>query len=199
MKGPVCIYGGHMLQVPLPESPKVKNAPGQLNGIHLGYSSIILALGILVLSVCTSQTSWAQSKALFLSPGIKMSHAFGEQGGFVFGLELSCYGEIRSRREDLDLAGFLIDVDWCNNQTRIQLGLEGSHRFVGFSIGPSLILNQEQHTFGVTGTLYSWFIILPYYGYTYVFDKPDIHELGLYIKIPIQISGRRFFGGSLGG
>jgi hypothetical protein len=92
--------------VHFPDSPTIRCARCRLNGIQFGCRTIIFTLSILILSVCRSQMSWAQSNAVFLSPGIKLSHAFGEDGGFVFGIELSCYREIGPPGKDLDFAGF---------------------------------------------------------------------------------------------
>jgi hypothetical protein len=93
----------------------------------------------------------------------------------------------------------LVDIDKCKDLTKVHFGIEASYRLVGASIGPSLLFNQEWQGFGMTGTLYSWVLVLPYYGYTYVFERSDIHELGVYVKLPIQISGRPFFDFRVGG
>jgi hypothetical protein len=69
----------------------------------------------------------------------------------------------------------------------------------GVSIGPSLLLGEDWKGYGITGTLYSWYFVMPYYGYTYVFQQSDIHELGFYLKLPIPISGKRYFDLGMGG
>jgi hypothetical protein len=168
-------------------------------GKQLKARSIILACAVLLLQLSWKDACWSQSDAYFLSPGIKLAYAFGQNGGFVVGLELSFYRVISIRGEDQGFAGFLVDIDKCKDLTKVHFGIEASYRLVGASIGPSLLFNQEWQGFGMTGTLYSWVLVLPYYGYTYVFERSDIHELGVYVKLPIQISGRPFFDFRVGG
>ena len=119
-------------------------------GKKLKARNIFLACGVLSLQMSWNDICWAQSDAYFLSPGIKLSYAFGENGGLVVGLELSFYRVISIRGEDQGFAGFLVDIDKCKDMTKVHFGIEASYRLVGASIGPSMLFTQDWRGFGMT-------------------------------------------------
>lgn len=156
---------------------------------------------LLVLIVTSSGLAYDDGPYYFVSPGIKMSYVFGSEGGFSFGWEVSVYRTIgwKPRGEEEGYVGIALSIDWCKSVTKLQLGFEGSQRFMGLCLGPSLVLREDAGILGVSATLYSWFVVLPYYTYTFLPGYADIHELGGFIKIPIQLNGRSIFAFRVGG
>jgi hypothetical protein len=137
----------------------------------------------------------------FIAPGIKMCYAFGNTSGFSFGWELSVYRTIDWSGDGSEegMVGIAIDIDWCKSRMKVHVGLEGSQRLVGFCLGPSMVFRDGERQIGMTGTAYTWFLLMPYYSYTYVSGMPDIHEAGTFLKIPIQLNGRSVFRFNVGG
>ena len=157
--------------------------------------------GLCILTLVTTLDAGSEELRLFISPGIKLAYAIGEPSGFTFGWELSIYktGAWDPKGAEEGYVGLALDIDWCKSTTKYHIGFEGSQRMVGACIGPSAIVRDGKTYFGVTGTVYSWFVFLPYYSYTYVHEASDIHELGGYIKIPIQLTGHSIFDFRVGG
>jgi hypothetical protein len=151
--------------------------------------------GLLVLIVTSSSLAYEDGPYYFVSPGIKMSYAFGAAGGFSFGWELSVYRTIawKPRGDEEGYIGIALSIDWCKATTKVQMGFEGSQRIVGVCVGPTLVCRNNTWLFGGSATIYSWFIGLPYYAYTFVPNGTDVHELGAYFKIPIQLNGKSIF------
>ena len=160
----------------------------------LGIRRVFLG-GLLVLIVTSSALAHDDGPYYFISPGIKMSYVFGSAGGFSFGWEVSVYRTIawKSRGDEEGYIGVALSIDWCKSTTKLQLGVEGSQRFVGICLGPSIVIRDSTWHYGASATMYSWFVALPYYTYTFMHGTSDVHELGAFVKIPIQLNGRSIF------
>ena len=169
---------------------------------HQSHSLNLRVLGLL-LSMCfvSVWVSRADTPRWFVSPGIKLSYAIGNPSGFTFGWELSVFRTISWKAPDAEdgFIGLALDVDWCKSVSKVHLGIEASQRLVGVCCGPTLIRREGKSYFGFTTTVYSWFVALPYLNYTYAWDAPNVFEVGAFLKIPVQLNGRHYWGGSLGG
>ena len=164
----------------------------------VSFRFVVLMLTLYVVFVSASR---ADAPRWFVSPGIKLSYAIGNPSGFTFGWELSVFRTVAWKDPDAEegFVGLALDVDWCRSVSKVHLGIEGSQRLVGFCCGPTLIRREGKSYFGFTTTVYSWFIALPYLNYTYAWDAPNVFEVGAFLKIPFQLNGRHYWGGSLGG
>jgi hypothetical protein len=87
----------------------------------------------------------------------------------------------------------VLDVDRAGSTTKFHIGVEGSQRLVGGSIGPTLITQDNQRYFGFTATVYSWYVVYPYFSYTYVGGGTDVGEMGAYLKLPLPLTKGRLF------
>ena len=157
-------------------------------------------LAIVLLILAPGLTAWSGDTApWFVGPGIRLGYVFGENGGFSFGWELSVFTWTRwDPKGDRDgVVGIVFDMDRCRSTTKFHVGIEGSQRFVGMSIGPTFITRDKERFLGFTATAYGWYIFLPYYSYTFVGGGTDVHEVGDYIKLWIPLTNERLF--SVGG
>jgi hypothetical protein len=127
----------------------------------------------------------------YVCPGIKMGYMFGEKGGFVFGIELSV---VNLDNEGPPAWGYLLDFDIFHNVKRFHFGIEGIVWYgVGLDIGPTFVFENEESYTGFSIIPFGGLILDPYYNYTYLFQKGSYHEIGSYLKIPIQASQRGLF------
>lgn len=145
--------------------------------------------------VLVQNISFAQTT--FISPGIKLGYQFGKDGGFTFGVEIS-YTYLEEEGSVYGpLYGIVFDIDGFKGKYDFHLGLEIATPFVGVEVGPT-ISGRYDYDLGFTTTVYTGFILYPYYRYTYMQKNSNQHQLGTFIKIPIKIGGERFsFGGEL--
>jgi hypothetical protein len=165
-----------------------------MDGGTLGIRKVLIG-GLLVLVVTSAALGYEDGPYYFVSPGLKMSYVFGATGGFSFGWELSVYRTIawKPRGDEEGYIGIALSIDWCKSTTKLHMGFEASQRFLGLCVGPTLVSRDNVWTLGASATIYSWFIGLPYYAYTFVPGATDVHELGAYFKVPIQLNGRSIF------
>lgn len=127
------------------------------------------------------------AQRLYINPGIKLGYMFGEKGGFVFGYELSFLME--NTKRDM-LWGFVIDYDKINNMERLHLGIEAI-RAVGLDIGPTFVWEDGKNYTGFSAIPFGGIILIPYYNFTYLYQKGTFHEIGSYVKISFGDYGFR--------
>jgi hypothetical protein len=154
------------------------------------------SLAVLLLLVASELVAWARDPdPWFISPGIKLGYAFGEKGGFSFGWEVSVFTWTRWDPDGSrdGVVGVVFDMDRCRSTTKFHIGIEGSQRLVGVSIGPTFITQDQERFFGFTATVYSWYVLYPYFSYTYVGGGTDVGEVGAYLKLPIPLTKADLF------
>jgi hypothetical protein len=135
---------------------------------------------------------FAQKRA-FISPGLKFGYSFGKNGGFIFGLEVS----IVLHSEDSFIYGAVVSIEHIKNAFILHAGLETTTPWIiGIEVGPSLLLQNGRNKFGFGATTYLGVILMPFVNYTWFSKKHSFVQTGSFLKIPIQIDGRKF---SLGG
>ena len=141
------------------------------------HSRVLLAIAFA--TVCCYQ---GLSGQVVLNPGLKLGYTFGETGGFTWGFEVSITGG------DGPWYGGVVDIDFCKERTKLHVGFQGS-MVVGASIGPAWIWENEEKDIGLSVIPFAGFMLYPYYAFTLRAKKPDIHEVGGYLKIPMAIRG----------
>jgi len=142
----------------------------------------------LLLFVSVQNISFAQRT--FISPGIKLGYQFGKDGGFTFGIEMSLTFWERKG----PIYGVVVAVDGFKAKYDYHLGLELTNG-IGLEVGPT-ISERYGYDLGFRATVFTGLILYPYYCYTYMKKNPNQHQIGTFIKVPIQVDGERI---SLGG
>ena len=139
---------------------------------------------------------------LFISPGVKFGYAFGENSGFIYGIELSVINH--SDDKGKSIYGFVVAIDGFKDLKKYHIGIEytiNNHdgnffNGLGFETGPTLVFNSENKSLGFSVTAYHGLFIHPYFSYHFVSKRRDIQEIGSYLKFPIMIKGKPIsFGG----
>jgi len=140
---------------------------------------VFLLLAIMIFSKVIAQDRW------FINPGIKLGYAFGENGGFISGLEISVTNVPDARRPIL---GACVSIEQTNSTTFVHCALEASG-LVGISLGPTIVVSEGDHRLGIGGTVFGGLVVMPYYRLTYIPNWSVLNEVGSFIKIPLKLSG----------
>jgi hypothetical protein len=125
----------------------------------------------------------------FLSPGIKLAYRFGDNGGFIGGLDVSVI-----RASNHGYYGLVVAVDQIHSAVNAHLGIEGGFGPVGLCVGPVLTLKDRTLDYGLRITPYAGVLLVPFYNYQLMHMMSNEHEVGAYIKIPVLFSGETLFG-----
>jgi len=144
---------------------------------------------VLILLLLNTTSSLTQHHYIF-SPGIKLGYAFGENGGFAFGFEGSFM--ITGEYGDDPIYGIVFDYDWGGEINKFHIGFEYIRYLGGLDIGPTIAWKDEQSYLGFSVIPFIGVLINPYYNYTFLNSEFDLHEVGAYLKVPIQIDDHRF-------
>lgn len=115
---------------------------------------------------------------VFVNPGIKLGYAFGKEGGFVFGWEISV-----TFLGDYMIWGIVADYDTIKDLNRFHLGIECSRAGIGLDVGPSFAWENEKSYAGFSIIPYGGLLVYPYYNYSYFWKRGSIHEIGSYFKL----------------
>jgi len=137
---------------------------------------------IFVFLILISFTATGYTQETYLNPGLKFGHTFGDKGGYTIGFEISYTWFIHEKGY-----GAFIGIDYCAKAKRIRYNVGAEYLFL--AIGPTLIVEENSRDVGLNVTPFAGLIFIPYYSYTYRIAKDDLHELGSFLKIPIQVSG----------
>ena len=151
---------------------------------------------IFILAMFYSQLIIAQT-ILTLSPGIKLGYAFGENGGFVFGVETSLVIDYDHSLMSTNY-GFVLSYEILNNEKRVHVGVELNigefSPLFGMEFGPTFVFKEKKSRIGLSLTPYFGVLIIPYLRIT-VFPKKHIqHEIGTFLKLHIPVKGEYDFG-----
>ncbi len=135
---------------------------------------------ILILISCISSNSFAYERGVNFSFGIKLAHQSGENGGFLYGIEVSTLTNINPYL----LFGFVLDYDFCKGKTFIHPGLEFATLYGGIEIGPTFVSeNIQKFQRAWTANIYTGAMIYPFYGITYYPGLDSItQQYGIYFK-----------------
>ena len=125
-------------------------------------------------------TSFSQN--VYVNPGLKLGYMFGENGGFVFGFELSI---TRLSENGGLLYGYVFDYDMTKKIKRIHLGIEASRTLIGLDVGPTFLWAEGKGNLGFSIIPFGGAILYPYYNYTLLFPNTTYQEIGSYIKYTI--------------
>lgn len=152
--------------------------------------SVLLFFVIFFVAVSAS----AQRQHWFVNPGIKLGYAFGPNGGFIFGTEVSLTTIVDNR---VDAWGMLVSYESIGKMQLIHGGIEYFPRiFYGASIGPSFLLDSKKDDVALTTTVFGGLFLLPYYRLTILPGRFTLHEVGTFFKVPVPLQREDF---SLGG
>lgn len=124
-----------------------------------------------------------KGNSIYLNPGVKLGYQFGENGGFVYGFEVSVTTYTKS---SFPLPGVVFNIDRCKGKTKIHLGAQTS-LMLGMELGPTLYIDNDKQYWGVSTTIFGFVFAIPYYEYTYLFDTNNLHQIGLFGKVPIPV------------
>ena len=146
---------------------------------------------LVLISTISFVSANSQDKIFFISPGFKLGYIFGKSGGFVWGLELSILKVPFNYGKGIagDIYGIVFDVDVCKRVTKFHLGVEYINlNYWGVSLGPTMFSDRGDKDYGINITPFGGYGFYPYFGYTYRFTRPDIYEIGSYLKMPIPVN-----------
>ena len=128
----------------------------------------------------------------FINPGFKIGYAFGNNGGFTYGAEISFVMIKKELNSDSHHYGFVVDYDCIGNVTKLHFGLEYSYLLIGLDIGPTFGWKEEQGFTGFSIIPYTGIFAFPHYNFTYLGEGMIFHEFGSYFKLPIQLDTKRY-------
>ena len=151
-------------------------------------STMKTLLNILIL-ICFNASVASAQISTYVNPGIKLGYAFGENGGFTFGYELS-FVFIKGGNDDSRF-GIVIDYDWVKDTRRLHLGTEYMYRFFGIDVGPTVAWCSGSSKTGFSVIPFGGLMILPYYNFTYLDNETEYHEIGTYVKLALGNFGWR--------
>lgn len=125
-----------------------------------------------------------------LSPGIRIGHASGAQGGMTFGIDLSLVANVGNRTT----AGITFQSDHSRSGgwSRYHIGAQASYLpgdfpySYGMEIGPSWITDERGTHSGLATNAFAGALIYPSLGATF-YDGKVMAESGLYIKLPLPL------------
>jgi hypothetical protein len=140
-----------------------------------------------ILMFCNTSKLYSQDERVWFNPGVKCGYTFGDNGGFTWGYEMSItYQQTRTfgYKNYPYYIGVVLDIDFCKDMTKIHLGAELAS-LAGLCIGPTWITENGKTDLGFSITPYTGLFLYPYYSFTYRSEKPNIHEIGGYLKLPI--------------
>ncbi len=144
---------------------------------------------LIILCLIFSLSEVNSQNATYINPGIKLGYAFGDNGGFVFGLEISI---VEHSGSDF-VYGFVLSFDHINDAAIFHAGFEATGAWlIGIEVGPSFMLKNGEKSYGFGITPYAGFILMPYMNISWFSNKQSFFQFGSYIKIPLQLRGKRF-------
>ena len=144
---------------------------------------------MLVSFIFIAQNDFAQTR-IFLNPGLKFGYAFGEGGGFVFGAKLSV---VTWQNDHSSLyIGAVISAEISDHFSIYHFGGEFGAAIGGFDIGPSIIKMKGESNLGIGTTIYSGFVLMPFFNYTRINSDYHISQIGSYLKFPLLVKGDKY-------
>jgi len=126
----------------------------------------------------------------YLNVGFKYGYSFGTFSQTIGGLEVSI---TRWPKEERFFTGACVSYEISENVKITHLGFELGNGIAAGSIGPSLTFNAEESHIGMAATLWTGLGVLPYVRQTLLTGyQNDYSEIGIFLKMPKQISGSKF-------
>ncbi|MBI5489833.1 MAG: hypothetical protein HY905_21035 [Deltaproteobacteria bacterium] len=128
----------------------------------------------------------------WISPGVSLCWTFGR--GLTYGLELSVIW-VPSTWDDLKEVplgtGVVLNLNTdFDDFFLLRVGAEWVGPAIGLEVGPSLVTDENGAHFGLGFTPWVSVYTIPFYTGTLIFDdSPNIHQLGMYLKLHINTDG----------
>lgn len=120
-----------------------------------------------------------------VSFGPKLGYTFGKDGGFTWGIEFTFFPQVTSFDQTIRYGITLDYTAWGEDNVSFHLGAELiSNDVLGADIGPSLVIRKNRTSLGVSGILFTGFLVYPYFE-VLVFDGTSLQSIGGYIKVPV--------------
>ncbi len=147
---------------------------------------------ILIMMACTLQNLSASGPTIYINPGVKFGYSFGDKGGFTYGLEVSITSSFTSSFGPF-WGGFVFNTYKRKGKKSMHVGAQASYYGFGMDVGPTYVNDYGKMYSGYTITTFGGLIIIPYYSYS-GFDNDSLtsHEIGTFVKMPLQVMGERF-------
>ena len=158
---------------------------------------IMIKYLIIILFVVFVPNFKAQS-IITISPGIKLGYAFGNEGGFVFGLEGSIMVDQNNHNPNRYRYGLVVSIETINDERRIHVGgqvnFSGGYSLFGVEVGPTFLIEESKRAVGLSITPYLGGFIIPYFRVN-VFPQKDIQtEIGTFLKLHLPVQGQYSLG-----
>lgn len=127
-------------------------------------------------------TNKAAEPTYFYSPGIKYGYQFGDNGGTVFGFEISLMRTV----DYFPNVGGTICFEFFNDNVKLHLGAQTA-QIIGIDIGPTINFTSQKTNFGYSFGVYGLAFVMPFYEYTKIFDETNysFSQSGIFLKAPI--------------
>ncbi len=147
---------------------------------------------MLIMMACTSQNLLAGGPKIFLNPGFKFGYSFGDKGGFTYGVEVSITSSFTDSFSPF-WGGIVFNTYKRKGKKSMHFGAQASFYGFGMDVGPTYVNDYGTMYSGYTITTFGGLIIIPYYSYSR-FDNDSLtsHEIGSFIKFPLQGMGESF-------
>jgi hypothetical protein len=178
---------------------RVRRAPGFRAARRLGRGSRRALAGSILLAATLVPAAASAESIVWVSPGIKLSYAFGR--GFNFGFELSVVSAPKYwddiKRRPFGVGGVLNIDTTFKGLFKMRAGGQFNVPGIGIEAGPSWVVEDGRSYFGLGFTPFlGAAYIFPFYTGTVVFGaKRNVHELGTYLKVHINTEGHPGGGG----
>ncbi|MFZ4619786.1 MAG: hypothetical protein ACOYNS_04445 [Bacteroidota bacterium] len=151
-----------------------------------------IVIGIILFSVSPMMLSAQPST--FVSVGCKIGYSVGATSEMIGGVEISVTQFPEFSRPAM---GACLSYEFSKSKKLVHAGVEFISAIPSGSIGPTVMFSNERTEYGISGTLWTAVVIMPYLRQTVMFgDAKNASEIGLFLKIPKKLSGPAIrFGG----
>jgi hypothetical protein len=144
---------------------------------------------LLVLVFFIFSFSKSKSDEAVINVGFKFSYQFGNNSGFVWGIEASNiyrYNVPNVQNNELgELNAWLVCLEFRKGDPLLHIGDEIGYSFYGFDAGPSILLKDDKLQFCITGNAFAGAFIIPFVGFHYFpFEKYTSFQAGSFLKLP---------------
>jgi hypothetical protein len=138
----------------------------------------------------------AEEPTVFLNIGLKMGYTFGPTGGFTMGPEASLTAWTESFPRFAP--GFVVGTYSCAGRVVFYCGPQVTGpASVGFGASLAVIREDGATDVGLRTEVFGLLFLMPEYGHVFRWQGHEgLDELGMYLKLPVRVSGPFF---SLGG
>lgn len=143
-------------------------------------------------------TNKHQAQGVYVNPGIKIAYQFGQNSGFVYGIEISCTTFLDNINQPESIIGIVLDIDMLKGRPMIHLGVEKNFiSIMGLDIGPTIYFAEEKTLIGVTFNYFVGPVLLfGNFSFTKFFGEITAYtQIGLYAKYPLLLHQGKLYDG----